>query len=215
MSSTAAAGESVNSKSTEAHGSKTLFDSIVRFIVRRRVAISIFLIAGLVLEDLISHVVPRDILNPMDPKALLGLSCVIGGLALRSWAAGFLIKNSELTTSGPYSLVRNPLYLGSFFMVAGFCLLIDDRENIWILSTALCLLYMPKVRSEERTLAEFFPDQWPQYAARTPRFLPRSLALPSLAGWRLSQWLRSREYNAVVASAAALVALVVVRHLNG
>jgi protein-S-isoprenylcysteine O-methyltransferase Ste14 len=187
------------------------FDSVVAFVVRRRVAISIVLICGLVIEDLVSGVVPRDILNLTDPRALAGLVLVLSGLALRSWAAGFLIKNSQLTTSGPYALVRNPLYLGSFSMVAGFCLLIDDAENIWILSAALAVIYVPKVRSEERLLARVFPDQWPQYAARTPRFLPRSIRLPRMAGWRLSQWRRSREYNAVLASAAALVALAILR----
>jgi protein-S-isoprenylcysteine O-methyltransferase Ste14 len=185
---------------------------IVRFIVRRRVAISVVLITVLVGEDLLSGVVPRDLRNLADPVTLAGLCGVLFGLALRSWAAGFLIKNSELTTDGPYAIVRNPLYLGSFLMVAGFCLLVNDPRNIWVLSAALALLYVPKVRSEERLLASVFPDQWPQYAARTPRFLPRSLSLPRLAGWRLSQWLRSREYNAVLASAAALVALAVVRN---
>jgi protein-S-isoprenylcysteine O-methyltransferase Ste14 len=193
---------------------RPLFDRLVKFIVRRRVAISIVLIGTLVIEDLVSGVVPRDILNPTDLKALAGLLCVLGGLALRSWAAGFLIKNSELTTTGPYAVVRNPLYLGSFLMVAGYCLLIDDRENIWILTAALALIYIPKVRSEERLLAEVYPDKWPQYAAETPRFFPRSIALARLSGWRLSQWRRSREYNAVLASAAALVGLIVVRSLH-
>ncbi len=109
--------------------------------------------------------------------------------------------------TGPYRLVRNPLYLGSFLMVVGFCLLIGDRENIWIGTAALVLLYVPKVRSEEHFLASKFPVEWPQYAASTPRFLPRLTARPSLAGWQLSQWLKSREYNAVVATLAAIVAL--------
>ncbi len=70
-----------------------------------RVALSIVLISGLVIEDLVSGVVPHDILNLTDPRALAGLMLVLSGLALRSWAAGFLIKNSQLTTSGPYALV--------------------------------------------------------------------------------------------------------------
>lgn len=214
MSSIVVASQNVNASSPEQAGAPKWFDPLVQFVVRRRVAISIVLFSTLIGEDLITRVIPRDILNPADPRAAIGLLCVLGGLALRSWAAGFLIKNSELTTVGPYAQVRNPLYLGSFFMVAGFCLLIDDRENIWIASAALCLIYLPKVRAEECTLAKFFPDQWPAYAARTPRFIPNRLALPMFAGWRAAQWRRSREYNAVAASAAALVALVAVRYFN-
>ncbi len=162
-------------------------------------------------EDLINGVIPCDVLNLADGKALAGLLLVLGGLSLRSWAAGFLIKNDQLTTTGPYALIRNPLYLGSFLMVAGYCLLLNDRENIWVLSIALAFIYGPKVRSEERWLSQRFPSEWAQYAARTWRFLPRTLALPQIAGWRLSQWLKSREYNAVLASAAALVALAALR----
>jgi protein-S-isoprenylcysteine O-methyltransferase Ste14 len=209
-----AIGTTIASNSPEAGGSPSRFDALVQFVVRRRVAISIVLFTTLIGEDLVNRIVPRDILDPADIKGMAGLACVLCGLALRSWAAGFLIKNAELTTSGPYALVRNPLYLGTFFMVAGFCLLLNDRENIWISSAALCCIYLPKVRSEERTLAKFFPDEWPRYAARVPRFVPRSLALPDLAGWRAAQWRRSREYNAVAATALALVALVVVRTMN-
>ena len=36
------------------------------------------------------------------------------GLAIRSWSAGFLIKDEKLTTDGPYALIRNPLYLVRF-----------------------------------------------------------------------------------------------------
>ncbi len=208
----AASAPSVASPNSALPSQPSRFDSIVAFVVRRRVAISIGLIGALLVEDLISGVVPRDILNFHDFKALAGLLLVLGGLGLRSWAAGFLTKNTQLTTTGPYALVRNPLYLGSFCLVAGFCLLINDRQDIWVLSIALPLIYGPKVLSEERWLSQNFPHEWPQYAARTRRFLPSSLALPRLAGWRLAQWLRSREYNAVLASAAGLVALVLLRN---
>ena len=88
---------------------------------------------------------------------------------MRSWAAGFLTKSTQLTMTGPYRLVRNPLYLGSFLMVVGICLLIGDPENIWICAAVLAVLYIPKVRSEEHFLASKFPGEWPQYAASTPR----------------------------------------------
>jgi protein-S-isoprenylcysteine O-methyltransferase Ste14 len=184
-----------------------LGERIVAFIIRRRVALSILLFGTLLTEDVIAGVVPHDIFDWTNFKGMLGVACVLCGLAMRSWAAGFLIKDSELTTSGPYALIRNPLYLGSFLMIAGFCLVIDDRENIWIAPVMLLLIYLPKVRSEERGLASRFPEAWQRYSAATPRFVPRTLAWPQLTGWRLSQWRRSREYNAVLATMAGLVAL--------
>jgi hypothetical protein len=79
----------------------------------------------------------------------------------------------------------------------------------------LILLYVPKVRSEEHFLAGRFPSQWPQYAASTPRFLPRLTARPSLSGWRMALWLKSREYNALAATLLAIVALKLFHDLHG
>ncbi len=194
-----------------AEASQSLAARSLEFIVRRRVPISIALFGGLVIKDLVSGVVPHDILDATDLKAMLGLAGVLAGLALRSWAAGFLVKDTVLTTGGPYAVVRNPLYLGSFLMVGGFCLLFDDLENIFILPGAMLLIYWPKVYREEHGLAERFPEAWPQYAARTSRFFPRLTQRPQFSGWMLSQWLQSREYNAVVTSLAALVGLKLLR----
>ncbi len=179
----------------------------VHFLVRRRVPISIVIFGILMIADVIRGTVPHDVLDWTDYRSVAGLLTLLGGLTMRSWAAGFLTKSEQLTMTGPYRLVRNPLYLGSFLMVVGICLLIGDPENIWISAVVLAILYVPKVRSEEHFLASKFPGEWPQYAASTPRFLPRLTVWPSLSGWRLSQWMKSREYNAVAATLAAIVAL--------
>lgn len=183
----------------------------MEFVTRRRVPISIILFGGLAIEDLLTGMIPHDILDPRDPKSLCGLLAVLIGLALRSWAAGFLIKDTQLTTGGPYALVRNPLYLGSFLMIAGFCVLIDDPENMWILPGALLLIYWPKILREEQGLARRYPEAWQHYARSTSRLLPRLNRMPQLHGWLVSQWMKSREYKAVLATTAALAGLKLLR----
>jgi protein-S-isoprenylcysteine O-methyltransferase Ste14 len=177
------------------------------FIVRRRVAISAVLFGTLGLRDVATGVVPHDLLDFRDAMTVVGLAGVLIGLALRSWAAGFLVKNDELTTTGPYALLRNPLYLGSFLMVIGFCMLIHDGLNLSVVAVLLPCLYIPKVLYEERLLAGLYPQQWQRYAAATPRFFPRRLTARPLAGWRFSQWIKSREFNAVLAAVAGLFLL--------
>lgn len=183
----------------------------VEFVIRRRVPISIMLFGGLIVKDLVTGVVPHDILDPTDPKSMLGLAAVLCGLAVRSWAAGFLVKDTELTTAGPYALVRNPLYLGSFLMIAGFCLLIDDPANMWICPATLLMLYWPKIRREEQGLAKRFPEAWSRYVSHTSRLVPRLNRVPQLHGWLIAQWMKSREYKAVLATTVALVALKLLR----
>jgi protein-S-isoprenylcysteine O-methyltransferase Ste14 len=188
---------------------------VVHFILKRRVFISAVLFCSLVLKAIVTGVVPHDVLNFKDVASVSGLLCVFLGLAVRSWSAGFLIKDEKLTTDGPYALIRNPLYFGSFLLALGFSLLIGDRENLVILAIALPIIYYPKVLSEERMLAGRFPAAWIEYAATTPRLIPRRLCWPSLAGWQKSQWLLSREYNALLTSCVAVVALQVLHQLRG
>ena len=48
------------------------------------------------------------------------LALVLPGLWLRGYAAGYVKKNRELTQTGPYAYTRNPLYVGSILIAAGF-----------------------------------------------------------------------------------------------
>lgn len=187
---------------------------LLHLLLKRRVFISAMLFGGMVVEDVASGVAPHDILNFRDAAAMSGLLFVGLGLAIRTWSAGFLIKDEKLTTDGPYAIIRNPLYLGSFLMVLGFCLLIGDLKNLWICAVALPIIYYPKVLNEEQILARRYPADWIAYAAGTPRLIPRRLGWPSLDGWQMSQWLLSREYNAVVATGLAIVALKALRELR-
>ena len=51
-----------------------------------------------------------------------GSIVALAGVAIRATASGHISKNSELTTSGPYAYTRNPLYLGSIVIAAGFAI---------------------------------------------------------------------------------------------
>ena len=179
----------------------------VALLLHRRVRITGILFAALVVEDVLTRVVPHDLANFRDYKVILGLSLIFGGVALRTWAAGTLHKRTQLATSGPYQLVRHPLYIGSFSMMLGFCFLLDDRENIWFVLGPILILYVLRALHEEKYLACAFPDQWPAFTQAVPRFIPRRLPTNLFADWSLSQWLKNREYQALSAVLLGLVAL--------
>jgi protein-S-isoprenylcysteine O-methyltransferase Ste14 len=184
-----------------------LIDPLVEFLVRRRILLSAILFVLIVAKNLLQGLKPHDLANLADPYVATGLGLVAAGLGLRSWAAGILRKNAKLTTTGPYALIRNPLYVGSFLMMFGFCALLNNPWDLWFILGPILLLYVVKVRQEERLLARLFPDAWSGYARSTPRFCPWPARVDVRADWRLSQWMRSREYQALFASVAALLAL--------
>ena len=183
------------------------WQKFLAYVLRRRVRITAILFTLLLVEDVWNKTRPHDLANLTDYKVLFGLGLVLGGLALRSWAAGTLHKRTELTMSGPYGLVRHPLYIGSFMMMLGFCQLIDDPENIWFVAGPVLALYVYRAINEEKFLAAKFPNQWSEFAGKVPRFFPRRLPKQPFSTWSLHQWIKNREYQAVSAALLGLIAL--------
>jgi protein-S-isoprenylcysteine O-methyltransferase Ste14 len=138
-----------------------------------------------------------------------GALVVLAGVFLRAVAAGHVKKNRELTRSGPYAYVRNPLYLGSIIIALGFALAARD---LWIsmgILVLFALIYWPVIRGEEEFLREQFAD-YDEYAVSVPRLLPRSLWFKQFtAGFSRELYLRHREYNALLGAVAMLAALAI------
>lgn len=186
----------------------TFFGWVRYILTKRRIAISMFLFTTLVLLDLfVFQVKPRNLLNFSDPLVVLGEILVVLGVAIRTWAAGTLHKLKQVTRSGPYAMVRNPLYVGSFLMMFGFCALLQDAHTIWVVLGPLAFMYWLKVRQEETWLSQLFEKDWDDYIKTTPRFVPNRLALPSVSGFSWSQWMKHREWQAPAACALAFVGL--------
>lgn len=127
----------------------------------------------------------------------LGLPVAAAGLLLRAWAAGHLAKNERLAVSGPYAYVRNPLYLGTLLAALGFAL----AARRWLLGAlfagVFALIYLPVVELEEQHLRQLFPD-YPAYAARVPRLLPRRPRAPSDHPFRWPLYRKNQEYQALL-----------------
>jgi protein-S-isoprenylcysteine O-methyltransferase Ste14 len=106
---------------------------------------------------------------------LLILVCILG----RTWCALYIggQKQRELVTKGPYSVVRNPLYLFTLFGAAGIGALSGSLVMAGLCAGFATAVFLSVVRQEEQFLLATFPREFPAYAARVPRLLPR-----------LSQW---------------------------
>jgi protein-S-isoprenylcysteine O-methyltransferase Ste14 len=139
----------------------------------------------------------------------VGAAIVLAGIFLRAMASGHVKKNQELTVTGPYAYVRNPLYLGSIIIALGFALAARD---LWI-GIAIVLLfafiYLPVIRGEEAFLRTQFAA-YDSYASRVPRLVPRTMRLSQIAtGFSRELYWRHREYNALLGAIAMLAALAI------
>jgi protein-S-isoprenylcysteine O-methyltransferase Ste14 len=154
--------------------------------------------------------------RPELPWLIGGAAPVLLGELLRLWAAGHLEKNKKLTVTGPYAHVKNPLYLGTFLIMAGFCAMAPARygANWAVLALGVTLFiaaYAPrKMRVEYGRLRERFGEAFEAYDRAVPDYLP---ALRPYRGgddrWRFGLVLENSEHwvaLVVLAGAAALVA---------
>jgi protein-S-isoprenylcysteine O-methyltransferase Ste14 len=117
------------------------------------------------------------------------LLVALSGLAVRAMAVGHaprgtsgrntrLQKADSLNTTGLYSVVRHPLYVGNALMWLGVALF---PRSLWMLGVTMLaywLLYERIMLAEETFLSRKFGAAYDEWAARTPAFIPR------LSGWR-------------------------------
>jgi protein-S-isoprenylcysteine O-methyltransferase Ste14 len=121
--------------------------------------------------------VPADVDQAMG--AVGGALCA-GGIAFAIWARWQLGRNwgmpgsikadPELNTSGPYSVVRHPIYTGVVVALAGTALV--HGMTWWIIVIGFLVYFLSSASAEEREMQRQFPDRYPEYRAHTKRLIP-------------------------------------------
>jgi protein-S-isoprenylcysteine O-methyltransferase Ste14 len=140
---------------------------------------------------------------------LIGGLLVVPGLLLRALASGHVQKDKQLTTSGPYAYTRNPLYLGSLVLAAGFAVAARSWWIVAVMVVMFGLIYIPVIAGEERFLRHTFPE-YDDYARHVPRMLPRFTPYGNQqAAYSPQRYWKHREYQAALGCTVMLVVLVV------
>ena len=137
-----------------------------------------------------------------------GALVALVGLAVRAWAAGFIQKDTELATDGPYAFTRNPLYLGSILLGAGFAV---ASASPWVALAVLvyfAAFYPAAMRGEAAFLADRFGAEYGAWAQSVPLLLPRPLpAGPRATRFEWARVARNREWRTALAVPALLLLL--------
>jgi len=165
---------------------RPLFPRLGAWLFRRRTWIPIPLALALLL-------IPAG----GSPSCLLpaiGVAIVLAAESLRLWAVhhiGVISRTRSdrlgpLVSTGPFALVRNPLYLGNIALWVG---LATSARILWLVPVFICVLsleYHAIVRWEEELLESRRGDEYRVYAARVPRWMPSVISRPSTVDRRLS-----------------------------
>src|SRR5690349_4710974 len=114
------------------------------------------------------------------PLKMLGLLCLIACMVGRAWSALYIgeRKRHELICDGPFSIVRNPLYLASFIGTIGAAMQSGMFTLLAIAVLAFVAYHWVTVAREEEFLRERHGPAYDTYARTVPRWWPK------LSGWR-------------------------------
>lgn len=112
--------------------------------------------------------------DPAPASFALGAALIALGEVIRFVGSGTIKKFEGVTSNGVYKYTRNPLYIGSFILGAGACVMSRD----WLFSAMFfvffILLYSRVIIREERYLVGRYGDDYVRYLAEVPRLIPRS-----------------------------------------
>jgi len=122
------------------------------------------------------------IARPTVVSFILGIVLVILGELTRLWGVSYAgsetrttgtVGATYLVTSGPFSHVRNPLYLGNMIMYFGFGIISNSLVLALIGLLYFLFQYSLIVSLEEESLFKKFLDEYIEYYSEVPRFIPR------------------------------------------
>ena len=111
----------------------------------------------------------------------VGVAVLCVGLAFAIWARRYLgtnwsgsvtvKENHELIRTGPYGLVRHPIYTGILTGILGTAVARGELRGVWGL--AICTAgFLVKLRREERWMRETFGEAYDRYRATVPMLVP-------------------------------------------
>ena len=149
---------------------------------------------------------------------IFGAIIVLAGEAIRVWASGHLIRNDEVTTSGPYAYLRDPFYLGRLLLMIGFCIM-GWGYNWIILIIGLGVFffnYMPrKYRKEMERLESIFGQEYRDYASYTRGLIPCLRPYPKARQrpWRFDLFWKENREQYFLSGTILFSILVLIRYL--
>ncbi|HEY5568532.1 MAG TPA: methyltransferase [Gammaproteobacteria bacterium] len=151
--------------------------------------------------------------RPTTLTVAIGLPIACIGTIVRLYASGFVMKNKELATHGPYALVRHPLYVGNILLLIGFSVAGATHWGLPLAVLFFWFYYPPAIEYEDRKLHRLFGAQWEQWARSVPALAPNLGNARRMSGgsWSLAKSMRQNGEGFIVVFVLFCAWLVIAR----
>lgn len=129
--------------------------------------IALLLMAAAILSDAMAENLERKI--ELSGWLAIGI-CIVG----RTWSGLYIAgrKNKSVVRFGPYSIVRNPLYVFSVVGAVGVGLAFGSLTAGFLLGLVVLVVFHLVLRQEEEFLSDRFGPDYRRYLAEVPRWVP-------------------------------------------
>lgn len=124
----------------------------------------------------------RFLPEPDAAVAIAGAALALTGAAFAAWAKLRLGRffspqlgiqeGHRLVTTGPYAVVRHPIYLGLIDFIIGSALFLNDAALL-VVALLFVVWFRAQLRIEERFFEGHFGEEWARYRAEVPALFPR------------------------------------------
>lgn len=150
--------------------------------------------------------------EPSPVSVAVGFFFIIAGMFFRAWASGYIDKDKELATNGPFSLTRNPLYFGNFILGLGIAIA-GNNEYSYAIFFSFYLLFFPFLMVlEHRRLKKQFGKKYEEYARKSHSFFPKIKKIKK-GEYNISYYMKNKEYRVLYFS-LFVIAIMILKVLN-
>jgi protein-S-isoprenylcysteine O-methyltransferase Ste14 len=101
-----------------------------------------------------------------------GLVVSVVGALIQMWCFATIHTKKKLTTTGPYMFVRNPMYIGRFFIILGIILMTGSVALMAVYMVAYYFYMVNRVKREEAQLEQIFAQDYLEYKRDVRAYLP-------------------------------------------
>jgi protein-S-isoprenylcysteine O-methyltransferase Ste14 len=127
---------------------------------------------GLLTNMIILYYLPLSVAGVVVVACGIGFAIWARRTLSSNWSATIVLKKGQtLTKTGPYSIVRHPIYTGMFFGAIGSFVAIGNIITL-IWAVGIIIFVLNRVRVEEKLMSEKFGKEYTEYQKETKKIIP-------------------------------------------
>lgn len=154
---------------------------------------------------------------PDEILSVIGTMFILFGFLFRISARGYKEENTSngnaLVKTGPYAVIRNPMYFGTFIIGSGVVVMLLELWFFFLFAAIFFMIYIPQMKKEEKVLLEKFGQEYKEYCKSTPKYFPRFDYLARLNQYvSLKPFWIKKEINSLVITIIIVLLIEILGH---